>query len=109
VGGARGLLGTSVKAGAKLSKGGDEAMRTFNYYGQTRLEDLDEHDIIGLEREIDFIIRHSQVGASPQRLATAQDHSHLVNINLDQKRTQTAGVGTRPRNKQMRMAKSLKA
>ena len=52
MGGARGLLGTSVKAGAKLSKGGDEAMRTFNYYGQTRLEDLDEHDIVGLEREI---------------------------------------------------------
>ena len=107
VGGARGLLGTSLKTGAKSTKGGDEAMRTFNYYGQTRLENLDEHDIVGLEREIDFIIRHSQVGTSPQRLATAQDtNSHFVNINLEQKRTQTAGVGKRQR--RMRMANSVK-
>jgi hypothetical protein len=28
-----------------------------------RLENLDEHDIIGLEREIDYIIRNSQLAA----------------------------------------------
>jgi len=40
----------------------NESMRQFNYYGQTRLENLDEHDVVGLEREIDFIIRCSQLG-----------------------------------------------
>jgi hypothetical protein len=42
-----------------MNAGDKEQMRQFNYYGQTRLENLDEHDIVGLEREIDYIIRHS--------------------------------------------------
>jgi hypothetical protein len=77
VGGARGLLGSSMKGG-KLSKSvksmgpnDQEQMRQFNYYGQTRLENLDEHDIVGLEREIDFIIRNSHLGGSPSRQGTA--------------------------------------
>lgn len=69
VGGARGLLGTtnkpttagkSTKAG--MSQADKETMRQFNYYGQTNLENLDEHDVVGLEREIDFIIRNSNIG-----------------------------------------------
>ena len=64
VSGARGLLGTSVKSAhhSKSVKGGlseNEQMRQFNYYGQVRLENLDEHDIVGLEREIDYIVRNS--------------------------------------------------
>ena len=47
--------------------GDNESMRQFNYYGQTRLENLDEHDVVGLEREIDFIIRNSALGNSPIR------------------------------------------
>ena len=47
--------------------GDNESMRQFNYYGQTRLENLDEHDVVGLEREIDFIIRNSALGNSPHR------------------------------------------
>jgi len=42
-------------------------MRQFNYYGKTRLENLDEHDVVGLEREIDFIIRNSHIASSPLR------------------------------------------
>lgn len=43
---------------AKSQLGGKESMRTFNYYGQTRLESLDENDVDGLKREIDYIIKN---------------------------------------------------
>ena len=70
-GGARGLLGTQQKSRHSKSMkgihGDNESMRQFNYYGQTRLENLDEHDVVGLEREIDFIIRNSALGTSPNR------------------------------------------
>ena len=118
VGGARGLLGTSMKGGQTHSKsmksmnaGDKEQMRQFNYYGQTRLENLDEHDIVGLEREIDYIIRHSQLGSSPLRQGTAPgghgDYGMSVNIKstggvqgpnmLPPKRHRTAGVSHNPR------------
>jgi len=45
-----------------MSQADKETMRQFNYYGQTNLENLDEHDVVGLEREIDFIIRNSNIG-----------------------------------------------
>mmetsp|Transcript_42254 Transcript_42254/g.64771 ORF Transcript_42254/g.64771 Transcript_42254/m.64771 type:complete len:101 (+) Transcript_42254:1767-2069(+) len=75
VGGARGLLGTTQKTkhsksakGLSSMSGADrESMRQFNYYGKTRLENLDEHDVVGLEREIDFIIRNSHIASSPLR------------------------------------------
>ena len=79
-----------------------ESMRQFNYYGQTRLENLDEHDIVGLEREIDFIIRNSQLAGSPTRGGTALNGGdyNIIDINgnkvseehqLPKKRNKTAG------------------
>jgi len=81
-----------------------ESMRQFNYYGKTRLENLDEHDIVGLEREIDFIIRNSHLGNSPTRGGTAANGGdyieHIVDVNgevvtgpqgLPRKRNKTAG------------------
>ena len=77
-----------------------ESMRQFNYYGQTRLENLDEHDIVGLEREIDYLIRNS-LGQGHSRGATAA-HSNMIDINgnrvistadynLPKKKSKTAG------------------
>lgn len=107
VGGARGLLGTSLKSQhTKSAKGlthvDNESIRQFNYYGQTRLENLDEHDIIGLEREIDFIIRNSHVGDVPSRGMTANPDPSIVDINagqnfLPKKRNKTAGHSNNPR------------
>ena len=74
----------------------NESLRQFNYYGQTRLENLDEHDVVGLEREIDFIIRNSYLGSnSPVRGATAG--VPVEDYQLPQKRNKTAGHGGRKR------------
>lgn len=84
VGGVRGLLGASMQKMSKSVKtmGTETEMRQFNYYGTTRLENLDEHDIVGLEREIDFIIRNSHLGFSPQRQGTAAPGGdYCVDIN----------------------------
>jgi len=119
-GGARGLLGTGSQPiktkHAKSMKGFQnqteaETIRQFNYYGQTRLENLDEHDIEGLEREIDFIIRNSNVGSSPKRgMTQGGDYAfdnNIVDINGNRvigkshipiKRNKTAGHGN-PRSK----------
>ena len=87
-----------------------ETMRQFNYYGQTRLENLDEHDIEGLEREIEFIIRNSNIGNSPSNrgmTAEGQYDNNIVDINgnrvvgpniIPVKRNKTAGHGN-PRSK----------
>lgn len=80
-----------------------ESLRQFNYYGQTRLENLDEHDIVGLEREIDFIIRHSAIGNNyPNRGMTANPDPTIIDINggdnfLPKKRNKTAGHVNNPR------------
>lgn len=75
----------------------NESLRQFNYYGQTRLENLDEHDVVGLEREIDFIIRNSCLGSnSPVRGQTAGVPVD-ENYQLPQKRNKTAGHGGRKR------------
>jgi len=73
-----------------------------------KLNNLDEHDVIGLEREIDYIIRNSYLGSnSPLRNGTAQPKGdydpNIVNIKNkevtdgmgNQKRHRTAGHGTR--------------
>ena len=39
-----------------------ESMRQFNYHGPTRMNELDENDIAGLEKEIDFIVRNYLLG-----------------------------------------------
>lgn len=62
--------------------GENESMRQFNYYGQTRLENLDEHDVVGLEREIDFIIRNSALGNSPHRGQTAGPMGQEIDPNI---------------------------
>ena len=61
--GVRDLVTSQKRRISKSAKGlypksqlGKESMRTFNYYGQTRLESLDENDVDGLKREIDFIV-----------------------------------------------------
>jgi hypothetical protein len=78
----------------------NESLRQFNYYGQTRLENIDEHDVVGLEREIDFIIRNSYLGTnSPTRGATAGAQV-AENYQLPQKRNKTAGHGGRKRMQQ---------
>lgn len=121
-GGARGLLGTGsqpIKKGHSKSMKGfkknseAETIRQFNYYGQTRLQNLDEHDIEGLEREIDFIIRNSNLGSSPKRGMTQggdYEFDNIVDINgnrvtssgytnsIPMKRNKTAGHGN-PRSK----------
>jgi hypothetical protein len=83
------LLGTTsnkIQRHSKSAKGfsANDAMSQFNYYGQTRLQNLDEHDIVGLEREIDFIMKMSNVGNSPQRGMTGNgdyNDQNIVNIN----------------------------
>ena len=99
-------MGTSQKRSAvsKSMKGfsmnGDsESMKQFNYLGQMRLENLDEHDVIGLEREIDFIIRHSQLGTSPHRVGTANGDYNIVDINGDRVDGQTHEIPVKKRNK----------
>ena len=50
-----------------------DSIQQFNYDGQTKLNNLDEHDVVGLEREIDWILRNSHLGGnSPLRNGTAQ-------------------------------------
>ena len=83
------MLGTTsnkIQRHSKSAKGfsANDAMSQFNYYGQTRLQNLDEHDIVGLEREIDFIMKMSNVGNSPQRGMTGNgdyNDQNIVNIN----------------------------
>lgn len=86
-------------------------MRQFNYYGRTRLDNLDEHDIVGLEKEIENILKTSLFAKSPPRQQTTQgtektiDYAsqNIVNINdgyqLPQKRLKSAGHAYRPRGK----------
>lgn len=70
-------------------------MRQFNYYGRTRLESLDENDIDGLKREIDFIVRNQLLGFSPAPKFTddarKQGIDDLGSQSLPKKRTKTAG------------------
>lgn len=101
------------------AKNDNESMRNFNYYGQTRLENLDEHDVVGLEREIEFIIRNSAIGNSPTRGMTATTGGRIgeqiVDINGEQvgqtdyqlppKRNKTAGHGARKSKKRDLMNK----
>lgn len=89
-----------------------DSIQQFNYDGQIKLNNIDEHDVVGLEREIDYIIRNSYLGSnSPLRNGTAQplnpngDYDpNIVNIQNgkdvtgglpNQKRHRTAGHGTR--------------
>ena len=58
-------ISKSAKGLYAKSQIGKESMRTFNYYGQTRLESLDENDVDGLKREIDYIIKNQLLGSSP--------------------------------------------
>lgn len=93
-------------------------MRQFNYYGQTRLENLDEHDVVGLEREIDFIIRNSALGNSPIRGQTAGPQGNLIDsniINIDgntgyqlppKRQSKTAGHGVRSKKRGTRSRKA---
>ena len=62
-----------------------DSIQQFNYDGQIKLNNLDEHDVVGLEREIDYIIRNSYLGSnSPLRNGTAQPSGdydpNIVNI-----------------------------
>lgn len=68
-------------------------MRTFNYYGQTRLESLDENDVDGLKREIDYIIKHQLLGSSPAPIngPDFRANQDLQGQGLPKKRTKTAG------------------
>lgn len=45
---------------ANASHAADEGMRKFSYYGgpQQRLNEIDENDIVALEKEIDYVIRN---------------------------------------------------
>ena len=87
-----------------------DSIQQFNYDGQTKLNNLDEHDVVGLEREIDWILRNSHLGStSPLRNGTAQPGPYdpnIVNVGQSgevtgglggggQKRHRTAGHGTR--------------
>lgn len=98
--GVRDLASSQKRRISKSAKGlypksqlGRESMRTFNYYGQTRLESLDENDVDGLKREIDFIIKNQLLGSSPAPLnAAAHRPNHdLGDPTLPKKRTKTAG------------------
>lgn len=105
VGGARGLLASAVNKShkSKSVKGhhDQESMRQFNYYGKTRLEDLDEHDVVGLEREIDFIIRNSMLNTMTRGQTANAHNPNIVDINsglaqdynLPKKKSKTAGHG----------------
>ena len=55
-----GKKATSIPSrSANASHAADEGMRKFSYYGgQQRLNEIDENDIVGLEKEIDYIIRN---------------------------------------------------
>ena len=96
--------GTKSAKGLSVGAVDKESLRQFNYYGQTKLENIDEHDIIGLEREIDYIIRNSHVGGDiPSRGMTANGDPNIVDINsaggafLPKKRNKTAGPSHNPR------------
>ena len=64
---------------------------------------MDEHDIVGLEREIDFIIRKSYLNNGPSRGMTANPEPMIIDINngdnfsLPKKRNKTAGHTINPR------------
>ncbi len=57
--GKRGKSKSSLTRNTTQMKTESESMRKFNYHGPTRLNELDENDIAGLEREIDFIVRNN--------------------------------------------------
>ena len=70
-------------------------MHQFNYHGPTRMNEIDENDIAGLEKEIDFIIRNqllANAAASPNREFTKSMPSMG---KLPKKRTKTAGMQSR--------------
>ena len=69
-------------------------MRQFNY-GPARIGELDENDIAGLEREIDYIVRNQLLGnnASPPKEYTKNGLPSMG--KLPKKRTKTAGMGQR--------------
>ena len=94
---------------AKTSVGSKDTMQQFNYYGQTKLQDLDENDVIGLEKEIDYILRNQLLGSSPHM---NKDYSGLNNIKIDgvsqplpKKRTKTAGLQQRAKKKSSLLGK----
>ena len=70
-------------------------MRQFSYHGK-RLESIDEHDINGLEREIEFILKNSKIGASPLRAQTGHQGLRVPLPDSYElgagRRTKTAGV-----------------
>ena len=98
-------------------QGDNESMRQFNYYGQTRLENLDEHDVVGLEREIEFIVKNSALGNSPIRGQTAGAYGDQIDpniINIDgnagyqlppKRQSKTAGHGIRVKKRGARSRK----
>lgn len=73
-------------------------MRQFSYYGgHQRLNDIDENDIAGLEKEIDFIIRNQMLG-SAAGVGSQPNIGFSKNLNgnkLPKKRMKTAGQGAR--------------
>lgn len=117
--GVRDLASSQKRRISKSAKGlypksqlGKESMRTFNYYGQTRLESLDENDVDGLKREIDFIIKNQLLGFSPVPPKLPADtrigNHDLGEQSLPKKRTKTAGgqgTGTRGRKKSSLLGK----
>lgn len=86
-------------------------MRQFNYYGQTRLESLDENDVDGLKREIDFIIKNQLLGFSPAPPKVPGERNGMQDLgeqSLPKKRTKTAGgqgTGARGRKKSSLLGK----
>lgn len=75
----------------------DDGMRHFNYNaGQQRLNEIDENDIAGLEKEIDYIIRNQMLGSAA--LGSQPNIGVAANLNvnkLPKKRMKTAGQGMR--------------
>lgn len=85
-------MSKSAKGLYPKSQLGKESMRTFNYYGQTRLESLDENDVDGLKREIDLILGFSPVPPGLQNgNGRMPNHDLGGQETLPKKRTKTAG------------------
>ena len=117
--GVRDLAASQKRRISKSAKGlypksqlGKESMRTFNYYGQTRLDSLDENDVDGLKREIEDMIKNPWLGLSPVP-PKHPGNTRIVNHDLGEqslpkKRTKTAGgqgTGTRARKKSSLLGK----
>ena len=101
-GGARGLMGTT-QGHSKSAKGlgQRDSIKQFTYNGISNLDQFDEHDVQGLEREIEFILRNSQIGGSSMvgRTHTADETKRPNTMNqgakASGKRNKTAGIGVR--------------